>query len=313
MRGISIPKSTEELLRTFADEEACRDFLLRIRWPKKFCCPRCLSKGRPWSTRLGMLVCIHCEHQTSVTVGTVLERSKLPLSLWIQAMWSFSEIAEEEEHGISARQLQIELGLSRYQTAYELLKRIRRGLTFGERLEGRVVLFRRGLPIGTGGQTRDPGELVPVVFAVEIADDEVGRIAIQILPQISMEVVLDFMTRSLSEDCEVIPTDGMDPGHLRAAGYQVTSPNPLELEARGFKSTSLLTDAEFVNQDLGFWLATTYRNRMHRAELEPYSDEFRYRFNRLRRLSKRRLPGPGRRFFDLAKRLMAPIDLRRRG
>ena len=70
----------------FAREEACREYLSRLRWPDGFRCPRCGSqKSSPVRTIL--LRCGACRHQTSVIAGTIFQDTRTPLHVWFQAMW----------------------------------------------------------------------------------------------------------------------------------------------------------------------------------------------------------------------------------
>jgi transposase-like protein len=99
-------------------------FLLASRWPDGFLCPRCGHDGvYRLATRL-LLQCRSCRHQTLVTAGTVLHRSRLPLSSWFAAAY----LVTTHTPGFSALQLQRELGLSRYETAFVMLQKLRRAM-----------------------------------------------------------------------------------------------------------------------------------------------------------------------------------------
>lgn len=74
-----------EFDRRFAAAEACREYLVRLRWPTGFRCPKCRS-GNAWLLDLGLMNC-ECGHQTSVTAGTLFHRTRKPLRQWFQMMW----------------------------------------------------------------------------------------------------------------------------------------------------------------------------------------------------------------------------------
>jgi len=75
-----------ELERRFREESACRAYLAALRWPKGFVCPNCRGRQR-LAVRRGLWRCEACRPEVSVTVGTVFQDSKLPLTLWFQAIW----------------------------------------------------------------------------------------------------------------------------------------------------------------------------------------------------------------------------------
>ena len=95
-----------EVEARFTTEEDCPDYLVRLRWPEGFRCPRCDgSKG--WPQRAVLLECADCGYQSSVTVGTVFQDTHQPLTLWFRAMWHVTS----QKNGASALGLQRVLGL----------------------------------------------------------------------------------------------------------------------------------------------------------------------------------------------------------
>jgi hypothetical protein len=117
------PGSLPEFEARFPDDAACARWLFEKRWPDGFRCPGC-GHAKGWELGRGTLVveCARCHRQTSVTAGTVLHRSHLPLKLWFLAAW----LVATHRNGISARQLWLQLGLGSYKTAWLLLRKLRR-------------------------------------------------------------------------------------------------------------------------------------------------------------------------------------------
>jgi transposase-like protein len=114
--------------KIFHDEEAARAHFERIRWPEGRACPHCgttdnstLLKGK--STRKGVYKCNACEKPFTVTVGTVMEDSKIPLNKWVYAF----ALVNESKKGISAHQLHRSLGIT-YKSAWFMLHRIREAM-----------------------------------------------------------------------------------------------------------------------------------------------------------------------------------------
>src|SRR6202048_3382434 len=115
----------------FQDENKARETLEAIRWPDGPICPHCgnadqdkIAKGEGKAHRPGLYYCAACNGQFTVTIGTVMERSKIPLSKWLFAM----HLMGASKKGISALQLQRMLGVT-YKTAWFLCHRIREAMT----------------------------------------------------------------------------------------------------------------------------------------------------------------------------------------
>jgi transposase-like protein len=111
------------------DELKAREYFEAQRWPDgKPICPHCGSakvhRLKDRSRRRGQIICNTCLQTFTVTVGTVMERSHVPLTKWAQAVHKMAV----NEKGISARQLQRELTLGSYRTARFMCSRIREGM-----------------------------------------------------------------------------------------------------------------------------------------------------------------------------------------
>lgn len=123
---LPFPKSLPQFQRMFPDDAACATYLERIRWAGGFTCPRCGVAGEPFrfTARPGVLRCRKCREDTALTVGTVMERTRTPLSTWFWAAY----LVASHTAGMSATQFQRQLGLSRYETAFQILHKLRAGM-----------------------------------------------------------------------------------------------------------------------------------------------------------------------------------------
>jgi hypothetical protein len=96
----------------FATEARCLECLAASRWPEGFVCSGC-GGHRAWVLeRRRLWECWACSLQTSVAAGTVMHRTRTPLRSWFWAAY----LVATDHPGISAKQLQRQLGLSRYET-----------------------------------------------------------------------------------------------------------------------------------------------------------------------------------------------------
>ena len=125
------PRNVIELEQRFCTENACRTYLMQLRWPDGFICPRCGEQTGSWNSTRGRMICTGCRYHASVTAGTIFERTQKPLSLWFRAVWHVTC----QKNGASAVSLQQTLGLGSYLTAWTWLHKLRRG---------RIYILERG-------------------------------------------------------------------------------------------------------------------------------------------------------------------------
>lgn len=107
----------------FASEEACREYLSRLRWPDGFRCPQC-GGDKAWATKRSLWHCTACGRQVSVTADTIFQGTRKPLRMWFHAIWWVSS----QKTGASAAGLQAALGLGSYETAWTWLHKLRRAM-----------------------------------------------------------------------------------------------------------------------------------------------------------------------------------------
>src|ERR1043165_3575233 len=116
----------------FTNEIAAREALEAVRWPNGPVCPHCGSTGddvarvETKSARPGLFYCNGCHGQFTVTVGTVFERSKIPLSKW----WAACHLLNSSKKGISAHQMHRMLGVT-YKSAWFMMHRLREAMRTG--------------------------------------------------------------------------------------------------------------------------------------------------------------------------------------
>src|SRR3990170_6362890 len=116
------PINLLDFQKMFPDETACLQYLQRMRWPNGFVCGKCSNLGEPFkiSVRPRVLKCRSCHYEASVTAGTVMHRSKTSILVWFWAAY----LVSTQTPGISAMELQKKLGITRYETAYQMLHKL---------------------------------------------------------------------------------------------------------------------------------------------------------------------------------------------
>jgi|SRR5271155_281424 len=168
-------RSLTQFQGAFPDETACAAFLSERRWPGGFACPSCGSvRAAALKSRAYTYECLDCGRQTSLTAGTVMHRSKLPLTVWFWA----AHLMSTHSNGMSARQLEDQLGLT-YKTAWLLAQKLRRSMIDPEReaLEGVVEVDQAEIPFREGDTFFDPGNAGKILIAgaVEVIDRDTNE------------------------------------------------------------------------------------------------------------------------------------------
>jgi hypothetical protein len=118
--GTHYPGSTGEFQAWFRTDADCLDYLDWVRWPGGFTCPCCGHAGG-WRLGDARYECAACHGRTSVTAGTIFDRTRTPLTVWFTASWLFAT----QKDGISAQSLQRSLEIGSYPTAWAMLHRLR--------------------------------------------------------------------------------------------------------------------------------------------------------------------------------------------
>lgn len=271
------PRTLGAFQRRFVDAAACWLYRAESRWPDGFRCPRGGAEAaleRPARRRWR---CRRCGRDTSVTAGTVLHRTRLPLTQWFWARY----LVTTHTPGLSALQLQRHLGIGRYETAWAILHKLRRAMVrpdrelLHEKVEGDETSVG-GSEVGLrGGRERLNQTLV--VGAVEIRGPASGRVRLPVVPDASGPSLTGFVQVNV-EPGSLVVTDGWPrDAPLAARGYRHrprTQGNPQQAE-------TVLPRVHRVFGNLTTWLRGTHHGVGHQ-HLQASLDEFTVRFNRRR-------------------------------
>ncbi len=254
----AFPRSLLEFQRQFPDEAACAAYLAKQRWPEGFVCPVCGSKRgwaletKPWTTE-----CADCGHQTSVTAGTVMHRSKLPLTVWFWAAY----LMATHSNGISATQIRSQLGLGSYKTAWLLCAKLRSAMVDPDRtpLSGLVERDETTIPFRTHD---DPPAGGP------------GRIRLRVIPDFSGETLAEVVKQTIAPGA-TLKTDGW-------AGYSASDDVAHDPHVIGPMAAHIVLPwVHRVFSNVKTWALGVYHG-LRRKHLQSYLDAFVFRFNRRR-------------------------------
>ena len=290
---LPFPRSLPEFQRLFPNEAACAAYLERTRWSNGFVCHRCGTFGEPYriSTRPGVLRCRKCRCDTSLTVGTVMERTHTPLSVWFWAAY----LVTSQTPGMSAVQFQRQLGLSCYETAFQILHKLRAGMVRPDqdRIGGKPGEHVEADETYIGGRTRGKGrgvhDMVLVVGAIEVRQRKndgsltkrrtgryAGRVRLAVAPNRSAKSLGGFIERTVAPGATIITDDWSGYAKLGERGYCHTA-----IPERGDPQVAeaFLPIIHLAFSNLKTWLRGTHHG-VSPQHLPAYLNEFTFRFNR---------------------------------
>ena len=274
--GVDYPRTLQELLIWFPDEQACLGYLERLRLGDGFVCPCCGPvDGGWWVVRRGLRKCAVCHHETSVTAGTIFHGSRLPLTTWFAAVW----YVVNQKQGVSALGLQHVLEFGSYQTAWAWLHKLRRAMVLPGRelLSGVVEVdesYVGARRTGAGGR-RAAGKAI-VAIAVE-GDQAPERVRMRRIPNVTKDMLTDFVLDNVARGSEV-RTDGWQ-GYFDIGRYRF-SHVVTNVSASGDPAHVALPHVHLVSSLLQRWILGTHQGAISHAQLDYYLDEFTFRFNR---------------------------------
>lgn len=279
------PRTLMELERRFGTDEACAAYLAALRWPEGFRCPGC-GQTSAWQTARGLWVCHQCQRQTSVTAGTILGDSHLPLRLWFRAMW----LVVTQKDGASALGLQRVLGLDSYRTAWSLLHKLRRAMVRPgrERLCGIVEVDESywGAP-EAGKRGRQPGAKTLLVAAVEcVGPRRMGRVRLRQVAAASASELQGFVAEAVEPGSVVRTDEWVGYRGLTTRGYDH---QPQRMQVPPTVSVAVLPRVHLLFSLLKRWLLSTHQGAVRHRHLDYYLDEFAFRFNRRTSASRGKL------------------------
>ncbi len=269
------PRTILELEDRFGTEAACREYLMGLRWPQGFVCPRCGSQGG-WPATRGRVVCCSCRHQASVTAGTIFQDTHKPLRLWFRAIWQVTS----QKNGASAANVQQVLGLGSYWTAWTWLHKLRRAMVRPgrENLQGRVEVDETYVGGESEGKDGRGTDKALVAIAVEENGSGSGRIRLARIDHGTRRALHAFVQQSIQPGSKVHTDGNSFYNGLEALGY----PHDATILNRRAKdaATVLLPRVHRVASLLKRWLMGTHQGAVQPRYLDYYLDEFTFRFNR---------------------------------
>src|SRR6266511_3796060 len=123
-KAMKEPKTLQDAIRYFSDEQTCIDTVAALRWPDGVVtCPACEGKEHYYLKTQKRWKCKACGRQFSVKLGTIFEDSPIGLDKWLPAMWMLVNC----KNGVSSYEIARDLGVTQ-KTAWFMLHRVREAM-----------------------------------------------------------------------------------------------------------------------------------------------------------------------------------------
>ena len=258
------------------DVEKCREALEKLRWPHGVACMRCGVSG-PSELPGGVLFqCKSCRYQFSVTSGTIMHDSHLPIRKWFLSIWLMCE----SKKGISANQLKRTIGTT-YRTAWHLCHRIRKAMGndpfTGPTLFG-VVEVDQTL-VGGKKHNVGSGNKEGKTWVAGAIQRETGQIRVERIPNIKRHTLhlIDFIGRTVTDGAKAIYTDELK------SYVGIGDPNTRH-ETVSHSAEEWVVGDVHTNGIEGVWslfkrsIIGTFHN-MSLKHMDRYLEELEWRFN----------------------------------
>jgi predicted RNA-binding Zn-ribbon protein involved in translation (DUF1610 family) len=208
---MAMAQSLLQFQATFADDTSCAVYLFERRWPDGFVCPVC-GGGRAASlkSRAHTYECLACGRQTSITAGTVMHRSKLPLTVWFWAAY----LVATEFADLRVREFEALLGVT-YKTAWLLRQKLIQSMVDANHrpLEGLVEVGHTEIPLSSDDIFFAPPKSEKVIVAAALG--EISRqIRLAAIPDGSASSIEAFVRANVKRGAKLLTR-----GYLELTDY----------------------------------------------------------------------------------------------
>ncbi|MCK8487069.1 IS1595 family transposase [Paenibacillus sp. MBLB2552] len=262
--------------KRFVSDDACQDHLFSMKWPNGYVCEKC-GHNQYYTTKtrkLNLYECKQCRYQATVTVGTVMEKTRTDLTKWFLAIF----LVAHDKRGVSATMLSEELDIT-YKTAWLILHKIRKAM--GKRdasysLAGIVELDDAFFGAPTEGGKRGRGtEKATVLVGLSLNERGHPQYAkMEVIPDVKGSTLVKFANESIQ------PGSTINSDAYRS--YRALAKEGFQHEPKEFNPVENPDHLQWLHtiiSNVKAFLAGTYHG-LGEKHLQAYLNEFCYRFNR---------------------------------
>lgn len=269
----------------FHDEDAARAHLEEQRWPHGPECPHCdarrATKLEGKKHRKGVYQCNECREQFSVTVGTVFERSKVPLAKWVLA----THLMAASKKGISAKQIERMLGVT-YKTAWFMMHRIREAMGLGPepaKTAGPIggpkkIVEADETYVGGKAKNAKKGKPIPKKHTVVALIERDGEMRIKHVANVNGDRIKDTLRRNVSRKSVLMTDDHSAYTMLGREFFYHSAVNHSAGQYVKDGGMSHINTAESFFAIMKRGIIGSF-HCVSEAHLQRYADEFAFRWN----------------------------------
>lgn len=259
--------------KEFGTEEDCAQYMMHKRWKDGFSCPKCQHSNYYYIQTRKLFECSACHYQVSITAGTLLHKTKLPLTTWFWAMY----LVAHDKRGKSALSLSVVLDLN-YRTALHMMRKIREAMKdrdSGYMLSGVVEMDDAyfGAP-RKGKDGRGTNKAKAVIALSKDADNHPAFLRIKVIDQVTIEEITRVAGECVSPGSKIISDGHSSYKPLAAAGFQH--------QGRAYYKEDKEDFLKMLHNIIGnvkAFIQGTFHG-LGPQHLQSYFDEFCFRFNR---------------------------------
>lgn len=275
---MDFPATLLEFENTFSSEEKCVAYIVKLKWKEGFKCIKCNS-NEYWLLSRNRIGCKKCGYKKSVLSGTIFEQTNKPLQLWFRVIW----LMISQKNGVSAMGLKNIMGFGSYQTAWTWLHKLRRITVVPSRtkLSGCVELDETlvgGKEEGKRGRGAEGKVLVAI--AIEVLVTGTGRLRLQVIPDATRKSLSDFIRKNVEKGSALITDGWRSYKNINEFTHTIID------QTISIDDDNLLPHAHRVASLLKRWLLGTHQQYLTGSKFQNYLDEFTFRYNRRKSLSR---------------------------
>lgn len=267
----------------FPNEESCKEYLMKQRWPEGFVCPRCGGKKAGFHRARRLYQCKSCRYQVSLTAGTIFHKTRMPLKKWFWLIFLLSR----SKQGISMKAIQRILGVGSYETVWRMTHKVRAAMAKRDanyKLAGLIELDESYFGKRSGGGKRGrgaPGKRAVMVALSTTPEGNPDFLRMKVMKSVN-STQTHLVLKEIVKPGETLKTDGfLIYSPLTRMGFQ----HRLEFQEDPRKTRSLLPWLHTIVSNAKRFLQGAHYHEAPR-HLQRFLDEFCYRFNRRRKESE---------------------------
>jgi len=271
--GNALALSLIEFQKHFASEADCAAYIMHKRWKDGFSCPKCKHDQYYYIATRKLYECRKCHYQASITAGTIMHKTKLPLTTWFWAMY----LVAHDKRGKSALSLSQILNLN-YRTAFRLMRKIREAMRARDDqylLSGIVEMD--DAYFGAPRKGKDGRGTTKEKAVIALSKDHKNRPAflkVKVIEKVSIDEIHRVAKACVKPGSKIV-TDGLNTyKRLAEYGYLHESKDYYKED----KNTFLKTLHNIIGNIKAF-IQGTYHG-LSSVYLQSYFEEFCFRFNR---------------------------------